>query len=379
MEIEPAFHQLYQTFQILLKNILARRHFFQFLNLHYETTVFKAQQTTGKLKPQEQQEKKQKTEEIKIDSRVEEALETAKKVWTGTKPLESKTSTAIKKPEPKKTIAKRPEPKRPDLKLGQKPGPTQVLIQDINPIDTFSVSSIMVNPDLMGKYQDLKAKYSSSLGSALGGMTQGKKTESAAKKSFLAKLNKKFTSKNIRTEIDQQASLLFAAHKTIHEIDQIVNDDQILSSFFDLSSKPIQNFTQKPEERTKLYKACFTLNIIQKSIHSIKAIEPLPLKSESSLFSSLILSALTDSEPIEKPDSFIVEKNILNELLKTCTKEEVHEVITKYEKLDKWRLGNEVNKFLVSNLPCTKSLPGLRVLHSLGCKKGRSFCTFTKT
>lgn len=375
MEIEPAFYQLHQTFQILLKNILARRFFFQFLNLHYETTIFKAQQTTGKLKPQEQGKK---TEEIKIDSKVEEALETAKKVWTGTKPLESKNPTAIKKPEPKKPAVKKPEPKRPDLKLGQKPGPTQVLIQDINPIESFSICSIMVNPELMTKYQDLKARFSSSLGSALGGMSQGKKAESSAKKSFLTKLNKKFTSKNIRTEIDQQASTCYAAYKTINEIDQVVNDDQIIRSFFDLSSKPIQNFTKKPEERTKLYKACFTLNIIQKSIQSIQSIEFFPLKSESSAFSSLIHSGLTNSEPIEKPDSFIVEKTMLNELVKTCTKEEIHEVITKYEKLDKWRLANEINKFLTSNLPCTKSLPGLRVLHSLGCKKGRSFCTFTK-
>lgn len=370
MELEPAFSQLHQTFETLLKNILARRFFFQFLNLHYETSIFKAQQTTGKLKPQEGAKK---SEEIKIDSKVEEALETAKKVWSGSKPLESKKPQVVKKPEPKKPEIKKPS----NIKPAQKPIPSQQLIQDINPLEAFSVASIMINPDQMTRYQDLKAKYSGSLGSNLGGMSQGKKAEQTAKKAFLTKLNKKFTSKNIRTEIDQQASSCYAAYKLINEVDQVFNDDEITRSFFELASKPIQNFSKK-EERIKLYKACFTLSILQKSIQSINTVEFLPLKSDHSIFSTLIQSGMTDSELIDKPDSFIVEKTIMSELLKTCTKEEIKEVVTKYEKLDKWRLGNEINKFLQTNLQCTKSLPGLRIVHSLGCKKGRSFCTFTK-
>ena len=157
----------------------------------------------------------------------------------------------------------------------------------------------------------------------------------------------------------------------------IVNDDDIIRSFFELASKPLQGFVRK-DERAKLSKACFTLNVIEKSIRSIEEIDNSETALICSQFNDLLTAGVSGGEVIEKLDSFVVERNILNELVKACTREEVREAIEKYQKLDKWRLGNEMHKFIQSNLQSTRSLPGLRVLHSLSCKKGRSFCTFTK-
>ena len=378
MELEPQFLNLHQTLTSLHRSLLLRRFFFNFLNVHYETTVFKAQSTTAKLKPSPADHGK--SEEVKIDPKVEEALEAAKKVWTGSKPLESKKPVGLKRPtEAKKPETKRPELKKPEIK-GKKPvmaHSSPVVLQDINPLDVYSVASIMVNPELMEKYQDLKGKYSSSLGTNMGGMTQGRKAEASAKKAFLTKLNKKFTSKNIRSPLDLPASLSYTAHKVIGEIDLIVNDDDIIRSFFELASKPLQGFAKK-EERAKLSKACFTLNVIEKSIRSIEEIDNAETASLCRQFNDLLSAGISGSEVIEKLDSFVVERNILGELVKACTREEIREAIEKYQKLDKWRLGNEIHKFVQGSLQSTRSLPGLRVIHSLSCKKGRSFCTFTK-
>ena len=70
----------------------------------------------------------------------------------------------------------------------------------------------------MTKYQDLKSRYNSSLYSNLGGLSQGKKSEVTAKKNFLSKLNKKFTGKNIRTEVDEKVGKTVAAFKILNEI-----------------------------------------------------------------------------------------------------------------------------------------------------------------
>jgi hypothetical protein len=375
MELENSFIHLHQTFTSLLKSLISRRFFFTFLNIHYETTVFKAQQTSGKLKPSDST----KAEEVKIDPKVEEALEAAKKVWTGTQPLESKRPGLKKPSEVKRPEPKRPEVKRPEVK-GKKPvvnHPMPVVLTEINPLEVYSVSAIMVNPELMEKYQDMKGRYSSSLGSNMGGLSQGRKAEMTAKKSFFTKLNKKFTSKNIRTDIDQMASVAYTAFKVVGEIDLIVNDEDIIRSFFELASKPLLNFKKK-EERAKLCRACFTLNIIQQSLESIQKINSQECFEIAERFGNLVENGAGNFEVIEKLDSFSVEKSILNELVKCCTREEVQEAVEKYRKLDKWRLGNEINKFVQGNMYSTKSLPGLRVIHSLACKKGRSFCTFTK-
>jgi hypothetical protein len=75
--------------------------------------VFKAQPTLGRQKPKETPKAKV-VEELKIDNKVEEALEKARKVFEGPKPSESK------KPELKKpTNIKKPEPKPETKKLYQ--------------------------------------------------------------------------------------------------------------------------------------------------------------------------------------------------------------------------------------------------------------------
>ena len=78
MDIENNFSSLLETLLSLYKNTLLRKFFFKFLNVHYETTIFKAQGTHTKQKPPEKPQSKSK-EEVKIDTKVEEALEIAKK------------------------------------------------------------------------------------------------------------------------------------------------------------------------------------------------------------------------------------------------------------------------------------------------------------
>ena len=95
MNIEENFDALIETLLALYKNTLLRSFFFNFLNIHYETTIYKAQQTYGKQKPLEQA-KPRTNEEEKLNIKVDEALETAKKAWTG-----NKTQLAKKVPEEK--------------------------------------------------------------------------------------------------------------------------------------------------------------------------------------------------------------------------------------------------------------------------------------
>jgi hypothetical protein len=375
MNIEESFSTLMNTILVLYKNILLRKFFFNFLNIHYETTIFKAQPTHGKQKVQEKPK-----EEIKIDSRVEEALETAKKVSIGLKPTEPKKPELKKPTSLKKSVErKQPEAKKPELKTGAlKKAPQQPeLATSINPIETYNVTFLSINPDLMTQYQELKSRYTSSLYSNLGGQSQGKKAELTAKKSFLTKLNKKFTSKNIRTRVDDVATKTYAAYKVLSEIQLVLSDEDILRSFFELGSQSLQSYSQK-SERIKLFKANYMLNWIQKCLDDIESTdfnEPISLANE---FKLLILESTKNAESINKTDGFSTEKTIINELLKCCTPEEIKETTQKYLELDKWKLNSEVNKFIISKLQSTKSLPGLRVLHSLGCKQGKSFCTFTK-
>ena len=49
----------------------------------------------------------------------------------------------------------------------------------------------------------------------------------------------------------------------------------------------------------------------------------------------MIKEGTYSAEKIDKPDGFLTEKNILNELLKACTKEETKEIIEKHRKCDK--------------------------------------------
>ena len=256
MDIEENFSGLLSTIQNLYKNALLRKFFFNFLNIHYETTVFKAQPTLGRQKPKETPKAKV-VEELKIDNKVEEAFEKARKVFEGPKPSESK------KPELKKpTNIKKPEPKPETKKIVSKPvvkAKEPELLVSINPIECYDLTSIIINPDLMTKYQDLKSRYNSSLYSNLGGLSQGKKSEVTAKKNFLSKLNKKFTGKNIRTEVDEKVGKTVAAFKILNEIQLVLSDEEILRTFFELTAKNLQNYKNK-EERLQLYKANYMMN-----------------------------------------------------------------------------------------------------------------------
>lgn len=256
MDIEENFSELLSTIQNLYKNALLRKFFFNFLNIHYETTVFKAQPTLGRQKPKETPKAKV-VEELKIDNKVEEALEKARKVFEGPKPSESK------KPELKKpTNIKKPEPKPEIKKTVSKPvvkSKEPELLVSINPIECYDLTSIIINPDLMTKYQDLKSRYNSSLYSNLGGLSQGKKSEVTAKKNFLSKLNKKFTGKNIRTEVDEKVGKTVAAFKILNEIQLVLSDEEILRTFFELTAKNLENYKNK-EERLQLYKANYMMN-----------------------------------------------------------------------------------------------------------------------
>lgn len=385
MNIEENFALLQKSLLNIYKNALMRRFFFNFLNIHYETTIFKAQPTLGKLKPQEKGQK----EEVKIDTKVEEALETAKKVWSGATPLEPKKTsglkrptemkkpTEIKKPEPKKPAeTKRPEPRGMALK---KPvlAHTEVVLSNINPMDTYSIVSILVNPEFMEKFMDLKSRFNSSLGTGLGGMTQGKKGEAAARKNFMTKLNKKFTSKNIRTEIDTSVCHTYAASKVLNEMSLIICDEEVVQTFFSLASQPASDFSKR-DQRHQLFKASFIMNWVEKCLSSLRKTDISQGVKYSKEFRETVNQGRGEIENIEKLDGFPIEKAILGEMLGSCTPEEFQNLIDGHEKLEKYKLNQEVHKFIQNSLSSTKSLPGLRVLHSLGCKQGRFFCTFTQ-
>lgn len=374
MEIEENFSGLVDSLLALYKNTLLRSFFFNFINIHYETTIFKAQPTNTKQKSAEKSSEKppvKSLEEEKINTKLDAALESAKKVWTGAKPVEAKKVEAKPKKELKKPVSK--------IGAGKKPSTIapKFVQSSINPLECYKITSILINPELMTQYQDLKSRLSSSLYNNLGGQSQGKKAEMTAKKNFLAKLNKKFTSKNIRTEVDEIVAKTYTAYKVLGEIQLIFNDEEILQSFFELASSPVKNYGNK-DVRTRLCKASFMLNWVQGCIEGIRNLNTAEANELVFGFKNLIKNSVSSAETIQKNDGFVTEKTILDELMKTCTKEEIKEVIGKYNEFDKWRLKSDVNKFISAKLQTTKSLPGLRVLHSLGCKNGRTFCTFTK-
>ena len=248
MEIEENFGSLINSLLDLYKNTLKRNFYFSFLNIHYETTVFKAQQTYGKQKVIEKAPAKS-IEEEKVNTRLEEALETAKKVYTGARPLEVKKKVEVKSAREVKKPSEVKKANESKIGVGKRPAVPASKPQavSINPLECYRVTSILVNPELMIKYQDLKGRFSSSFSSNLGGLSQGKKAEVTAKKSFLTKLNKKFTSKNIRTDVDEVVAKTYAIYKILSEIQLIFNDEDILQSFFELASSPVQKYSSKSE------------------------------------------------------------------------------------------------------------------------------------
>ena len=343
--MEESFSTLLESLLGVYKHVLLRQFYFKFVNSFYETIAYRPKPLKLKAPKVPVDRKPRPNPELEIESKVSQALETAKKVWTGGR-----------RPAPKRVPVRQPEPP----KLEPTPEPKEQPLFD---------------PELMETYQQVKSEYNSSYFGGKGNLVKAKKAENAAKKSFLTKLHSKFPPKKQENDLDQKVCEAYSVYKLLKEIQMILSDQDIMQSFSNLSKLP-QNRCKDPEVATQIFKSYYILEWISNELRNIENFNFRETKEAISTLKQFLFHPAA-TETIERPESFNSEKQLLKKLQEACTKEEVDSIVAQYKELDHWRVDAEVTKFYLANQEDISSLEGFKTLHSIICKDGKTTCTLS--
>jgi len=361
--MEQSFFNLADTLIGLYRHVLYREFFFTHINSYFETVVYNPLSTSIAI-PKHHREpvKKAKLEEVKMEDRLEKALEMAKKAITDLNiKSDIKVKPAAKKPVPVK------QPKQ--IKKVTKPEPEKPLP------NVIEASGITVNQDLLQRVRDLKISHLKELRDMKPKLEKIQQDESVARRTFLDSIRQKFPKKCIVTPLDRKISKVYASFKLLKEIKSIVTDFEIVESLNDIANLPLQS-SYGQEEVKQIFKAYFIMEWISNQMKSLE--EKKDTSDLSNALESLNLAIsykMSDATPIKSFEHFKSERKLLS-VLTRCGEAEANELILKYRAIDEFRAKAEVVKFCLTEGEEIHSMKGLQTLHSLICKRGRSICTF---
>lgn len=344
---------LSESVSAVYKQILYRSFFFNFLNQVYEDTLFKQASGTSQTSSQVQ-EKKQNQDEHKLDDKLEQALEMSKKVVASGR--------AKKMPVPQ---AKRPSAQ---VKKQETLPKAQLVLPHFQ--SNFELS---IQEELMGKYQEARSRTTGVIFGSKGGIAQARKGELAAKKGFLTNLRAKFARRQEKSNFEIAVIQALGSYKLLTDIKSIITERQSLNTVGTLINLPISRF-RIPDDALQLFKAFYQLTWAKEQLSQIDPVLIRDINMCIRTFKQQSSNCL-NGEQIIRIDSFKSEKGIHSKLLKACTNDESREIVEQYKLLDSLMLQKEINKFLFDHKDQTKSVPELRVLHSLLAKKGKVTCT----
>lgn len=367
--MEQSFSNLADTMIGLYRHVLYREFFFTHINSYFETVVYNPLSTSLAISKHHREPiKRSKLEEVKMEDKLEKALEMAKKAITD---LNFKPSiqlgTASKKPTPIKQIKQIKQVKQ--TKKISKPEPEK---PTPNVIET---QGITINQDLLHRVREIKILHLKKLRDIKPKLEKVQQDESIARRTFLDSVKRKFPQKSIITPLDRKIAEVYASFKLLKEIKSIVTDFEIIESLNDIANLPLQS-SYGQDEVKQIFKAFFIMEWIH---NQMKALQDKKDTSDLSLaLDSLKLAIqykMTETVPLKNFEHYKSERKLLSVLIR-CGQEEAEGLINKYRALDEWRVKAEVVKFCLTEADEIVSVKGLQTLHSLICKRGRSICTF---
>jgi hypothetical protein len=338
--MEPEFSLLHQALRGLDRHLLLRECYFTKLAECYESIVFKPLPTARPLPFHHAEPIKPKADDTKVDLRIEEVLQLAKSVVSG------------------KRAKSTPKPAVPKLKRPTKKAPAVV-----------DNRALIMSSSSLEQLVEFKTKSRASLKATKQHAEELKTRSEDAKTSFLSTLRSKCRKTNDLTPLDRKVAEICAGFSLMKEIKQILEDDEITESFQQIAGKQGDH-----EQLSSVCKAKFILSWMRAGIEHLESASALVHEVDGVVVNaSLELKRrLEGATSLTTQGRFDSERKLHSSLLQGD-----YEEADRLKVLDSWRIEAEIEKFIKLKGPNVKSLEGLRTLHSLGVKRGRSLCTMT--